>query len=472
MLRRALFVLRAIVAPSLLLVLAGCSDLPHEQTCLRILDAMVGPDGDYKLLGVDHDPQARSGVVVRFQRRYPSAFGRSEETLRCVFTSSTRPDLARSLLGVELNGEALSRIKLILLHRWLGYSVPPQLLDEGEPHKAWPVGLHVAYFTQQVLNGLVSGSVIALVAIGYTLVYGITRHVQFAYGELLTIGAVMTSTGYAMLAMTGWGNLASVIALALPLVILYAALNGWCIDRAVFRPLRANAGRAAGTQAPLIAAIGLSIFLQEVVQLSGAADGHWIPPLLPGAQVFFRAGGFEVSLTNMQVVIVVLATLLSLAQGAVLAATAHGRAYRACAEDARMAALLGIDVNRVVAITYASGAALAAVAGAAVVLHYGHGGTVLGVLFGFKALTAAVLGGIGSFAGALAGGLAIGLIESLWSAYLGGDFRDAAVFAILVVVLVFKPTGLFGLAEPFTPSGGGFAHGSALPSRPTGPFQS
>jgi branched-chain amino acid transport system permease protein len=451
-------------------LLSACSDLPHEETCLRVLDAMVGSEDDYKLLAIERDPQARNGIVIRFQRRFPSAFGRDADRLRCVFTGSTRPELARSLLAVELDGEELSRVKLILLHRWLGHPVPPELLDASEPPRRWPIALHVAYLAQQVLNGLVSGSVIALVAIGYTLVYGVTRHVQFAYGELLAIGAILTSTGYAALVMAGWGNFASVLALALPVVIGYAALCGWSIDRAVFGPIRANAAMAAGTQAPLIAAIGLSIFLQEFVRLSGAAHGHWIPPLLPGAVVMFTAGGFDVSLTNMQLMIVLLAAALSLLQGCVLAATAHGRAYRACAEDTRMAALLGIDVNRIVAITYASGAALAAVAGAAIVLHYGQGGALTGVLFGFKALTAAVLGGIGSFGGALVGGVAIGLIESLWGGYLGGDFRDGAVFAILVIVLVFKPTGLFGLAEPFTPGGG--SRGSASPSRPTSPFQS
>jgi len=454
------------------LLLAACSDLPHEETCLRVLDALVGPEETHKVLAVEHDPQARSGIVVRFQRRFPSPFARDESRLHCLFTGSTRPELQRSLLAVELDGAPLSRVKLILLHRWLGHPVPPELLDETAPRRPWSVGLHVAYLTQQVLNGLVAGSVIALVALGYTLVYGITRHVQFAYGELLSIGAIMTASGYALLAMAGWGNLAAVLALALPAVMALAALQGWSIERAVFRPLRDNSTSVGGTQAPLIAAVGLSIFLQEFVRLSQGARSRWMPALLPGKLELFSAGGFVVSLTWTQIVIVLLAALLSLAQGWVLAATGHGRAYRACADDPRMASMLGVDVNRVVALAYAAGAALAAVAGAGIVLHYGQAGSLVGVLFGFKALTAAVLGGIGSFAGALVGGLAIGLIDSLWAGYLGGDFRDAAVFAILVIVLVFKPTGLFGQDDPFTPGGGGSARGSAFPSRPTGPSRS
>ncbi len=449
------------------MVLAACSDLPHEETCLHVLEALAGPADAYKVLAVEHDPEALGGVVVRFQRRAAFPSTRNEARLRCLFTGSARMELRRSLVGVELDGAALSRVKLILLHRWLRHPVPPELLDEPEPLRPWPLGLHVAYLVQQVLNGLVVGSVIALVAVGYTLVYGITRHVQFAYGELLTIGAVTTAISYGLLAMAGWGNLAAMLALALPAVVLLAALNGWSIERAIFRRLH-----HAGTQAPLIAAVGLSIFLQEFVRLSQSARSRWMPSLLPGKVELFAAGGFSVSLTYTQIMIVLLASALSLAQGWVLAATPQGRAYRAASQDPLMAAMLGIDVNRVVALTYAAGAALAAVAGAAIVLHYGQAGAMLGVLFGFKALTAAMLGGIGSYAGALVGGIAIGLIESLWAAYLGGDFRDAAVFAILVLVLVFRPAGLFGLDDPFTPAAGGSARGSALPWRPTAPFRS
>ncbi|MCK6451195.1 MAG: branched-chain amino acid ABC transporter permease [Alphaproteobacteria bacterium] len=458
---------RILAALGLLILLAACSDLPHEETCLRVLEALAGSADAYKVLAVEHDPEALSGVVVRFQRRAAFTSARAESRLRCLFTGSARAELRRSLVGVELDGQALSRVKLILLHRWLRQPAPPELLHEEAPRHPWPLGLHVAYLAQQVLNGLVIGSVIALVAVGYTLVYGITRHVQFAYGELLTIGAVTTVVSYGLLAMAGWGNFATMLALALPAVVLLAALQGWSIERAVFRRLHHS-----GTQSPLIAAVGLSIFLQEFVRLSQGARSRWMPSLLPGKAELFTAGGFAVSLTYTQIMIVLLAVALSLGQGWVLAATPQGRAYRAAAQDPLMAAMLGIDVNRVVALTYAAGAALAAVAGAAIVLHYGQAGSLLGVLFGFKALTAAVLGGIGSFAGALVGGIAIGLAESLWAAYLGGDFRDAAVFAILVLVLVFKPAGLFGPDDPFTPAAGGPARGSAVPWRPTAPFRS
>jgi branched-chain amino acid transport system permease protein len=320
----------------------------------------------------------------------------------------------------------------------------------------------VAYLTQQVLNGVVVGSVIALVAVGYTLVYGITRHIQFAYGELLTIGAYMTGLAYIVLSLAGMDSMAGVVGLGLPLVMGAAALNGYAIERVVFRRIG-----QANPQAALIAAVGLSIFLQEFVRLSQGARGRWMPSLLPGKFELFTSGGFDVSVTYTQVVIVILATLVSLGQGWILGSTVRGRCYRACADDARMAALLGVNVVGVVAMTYACGAALAAMAGAAMILHYGLASSQMGVLFGFKALTAALLGGIGSFAGALVGGLLIGLFEALWAAYLGGAWRDAAVFAVLVVVLVYRPEGLFGHADPLTSGGSGGAPGSVLRTHPT-----
>jgi branched-chain amino acid transport system permease protein len=448
------------VLAALLLALAGCADRPHREICARILEAILPAAAEPKIVSIEDGAASFDDVVIHFRPR--GAFENRE--LVCRFAPGGGHRLG--LLSVELNGRPLSRVQLFILHRWLGLTPPRALIEEARPAPRWTAALHAAYLAQQMLNGVVIGAVIALVAAGYTLVYGVTRHVQFAYGELVAVGAVTTGLFYAALWVPGWANLATMLGLALPLVITSAALLGWSIERVAFRRML-----GMGVQAPLIAAVGLSLFLQEFLRLSQGARSRWMPAPARGTAELFSAGGFTVSLTYMQVVVVVLAVGLSLAQGWALARTGWGRSYRAVADDPRMAALLGVDVNGVIARTYALGAALAAVAGAAIIMRYGEAGATLGVGFGFKALTAAILGGIGSFAGALVGGLVIGLIEALWAGYIGAEWRDAAVFAVLVIVLVFRPTGLFGVDDRLMPAGGDGAPGSALRSHPSTAFR-
>ena len=443
-----------------MLALAGCADRPHREVCARILEVLSPRDAAPAIVAVEYEPQSFDDVKIRFRPR--GAF--EDRELICRFASGASGERF-ALRAVELNGRNLTDVQLFLLHRWLGQAPPRELLEEPGQTVRWTPGLHAAYLAQQVLNGIVIGAVIALVAVGYTLVYGITRHIQFAYGELLTIGAVTTGLFYAALSIPGWAGLATVLGLALPLVIATAALTGWSIERVAFRPLV-----HAGAQPALIAAIGLSIFLQEFLRLSHGSRSLWMPALVRGSAEMFASGGFTVSLTYMQVVVMVLAVALSLAQGWALARTGYGRSYRAVADDPRMAALLGVDVNGVIARTYALGAALAAVAGAAIIMRYGEAGTGLGAAYGFKALTAAILGGIGSFAGALVGGLLIGLVESLWAGYVGAEWRDAAVFGVLILVLVFKPAGLFGVDDRLMPAAGDGGPGSALRSHRSRPF--
>ena len=440
-----------------LLALGACDAdrSQHRAICARILEVLLPENAAPSVVTVEQDPRAPDDVEITFRPR--GAF--EDREIVCHFAPGS--SAARFALdAVVLNGRKLTDVQLFLLHRWLGQAPPAALLREPGRMVQWTPGLHAAYLVQQLLNGIVIGAVIALVAVGYTMVYGITRHIQFAYGELVTIGAMTLGLFYAMLWIPGLANLATVLGLALPLVIAVAALTGWSIERAAFRKLI-----HACAQPPLIAAVGLSIFLQEFIRLSQGARSRWMPPLVGGSVELFTSGGFTVSLTYMQLIVVVLAIALSLASGWALAHTGHGREYRAVADDPRMAALLGVDVNRVIARTYALGAALAAVAGAAIIMRYGEAGTGLGAAFGFKALTAAILGGIGSFAGALTGGLLIGLVEALWAGYVGAEWRDTAVFGVLILVLVFKPAGLFGLDDRLTPAGSDGAPGSALRSR-------
>lgn len=457
--RNAALALTVLAAVLLALGACGVDRTQQRAICTRVLTALLPADAAPAIVAVEQNPRAPDDVAITYRPR--GAFEDREMICRFVPGSSGERFALRS---VEMNGRKLSDVRLFLLHRWLGQVPPPELLHEPGHAVDWTPALHLAYLVQQLLNGIVIGAVIALVAVGYTMVYGITRHIQFAYGELVTIGAMTLGLFYAALWIPGWANLATVLGLALPLVIAIAALTGWSIERVAFRRLI-----HAGTQPPLIAAIGLSIFLQEFIRLSQGARSRWMPPLVGGSAELFAAGGFTVSLTHMQVVVAVLAVILSLANGWALARTGFGRAYRAVADDPRMAALLGVDVNLVIARTYALGAALAAVAGAAIIMRYGEAGYGLGPSFGFKALTAAILGGIGSFAGALVGGLLIGLVEALWAGYIGAEWRDAAVFGVLILVLVFKPAGLFGIDDRLTPAASDGAPGSALRSHPPPP---
>jgi branched-chain amino acid transport system permease protein len=300
----------------------------------------------------------------------------------------------------------------------------------------------MAYFVQQLVNGLTLGAIYGLIAIGYTMVYGIIGMINFAHGEIYMIGAFVAFIAYLLLGALG----VSYVPIALLLVLLasmaFTAVYGWAVERIAYRPLRGSTRLA-----PLISAIGMSIFLQNYVQLAQGARVKSLPPVINGGFRLFQEGGFVVEVSWLQIIILVLTVALMVGFSAMIATTPLGRAQRACEQDMTMAALLGIDVDRTVALTFIIGAALAAVAGVMVTLYYGVIDFFIGFLAGVKAFTAAVLGGIGSLPGAMLGGLLIGLIEAFWSGYFSTEYKDVAVFAVLVLVLIFRPTGLLGRPE-------------------------
>jgi branched-chain amino acid transport system permease protein len=235
----------------------------------------------------------------------------------------------------------------------------------------------------------------------------------------------------------------SYVPLALFLVLLsamaFTAAYGWAIERVAYRPLRGSFRLA-----PLISAIGMSILLQNYVQLTQGARVKTLPPLVAGGFTLMRSGGFDVQISYLQIFIVLLTVALMAGFTLMIGRTPLGRAQRACEQDMTMAALLGIDVDRTISLTFVMGAALAAVAGMMFTLRYGVIDFFIGFVAGIKAFTAAVLGGIGSLPGAMLGGLLIGVIEAMWSAYFSVEYKDVSVFVILVLVLIFRPTGLLG----------------------------
>jgi branched-chain amino acid transport system permease protein len=298
------------------------------------------------------------------------------------------------------------------------------------------------YFLQQLINGITLGAIYGLIAIGYTMVYGIIGMINFAHGDIFMVGAFIALIAF--LALVAIGVTAVPLALFLVLLIAMAltALYGWTVERFAYRPLR-HSFRLA----PLISAIGMSIVLENYVQVVQGARVKPLPPLITGGYTLVNAGGFSVQLSNVQILVVVTTVVLMVIFSWLVARTRLGRDMRACEQDLKMASLLGVDVNRTISYTFVIGAALAAVAGIMHLLYYGVIDFYIGFVAGVKAFTAAVLGGIGSLPGAMLGGLLIGLIETFWSAYFSIEYKDVAAFSILVIVLIFLPTGILGRPE-------------------------
>jgi branched-chain amino acid transport system permease protein len=300
----------------------------------------------------------------------------------------------------------------------------------------------VAYFLQQFINGLTLGAIYGLIAIGYTMVYGIVGMINFAHGEIYMIGAFISLIAFALLAQLGVQSVVVALFVVLLVTMLFTGAYGWAVERIAYRPLRGSFRLA-----PLISAIGMSIFLQNGVQVLQGARVKTLQPVISGGFKLMEEGNFAVTLSTLQIIIMVATTVLMIAFALLIERTPLGRAQRACEQDRLMAKLLGINTDRAISITFVIGAALAAVAGLMVSLYYGVVDFFIGFLAGIKAFTAAVLGGIGSVPGAMLGGVIIGLTESLWAAYLPAAYKDLAAFTLLILILIFKPTGLLGRPE-------------------------
>ena len=298
------------------------------------------------------------------------------------------------------------------------------------------------YFLQQLVNGVALGSIYGLIALGYTMVYGIIGMINFAHGDVFMVGSFIALIAF--LALVAIGVTAVPLALFLVLLIAMAltSLYGVAVERLAYRPLRGSFRLA-----PLISAIGMSIVLQNYIQIAQGARVKPLPPIISGGFTLIDRGGFAVQLSYIQIAIVLTTVVLMLVFSWLVAATRMGRDMRACEQDLTMAALVGVDTDRTISLTFLIGAALAAVAGVMFLLYYGVIDFFIGFQAGVKAFTAAVLGGIGSLPGAMLGGLLIGLIETFWSAYFSVEYKDVAAFAVLVLVLIFLPTGILGRPE-------------------------
>jgi branched-chain amino acid transport system permease protein len=295
------------------------------------------------------------------------------------------------------------------------------------------------YLVAQLINGITLGTVYGLIAIGYTMVYGVIGMINFAHGDIFMIGSFISLMAFLLLGVLGitWVPLAVLIVLLVTMAL--TPVWGWTIERVAYRPLR-----SAPRLAPLITAIGMSIFLQNFVQVVQGAKIKPMQPVIHGGFEILRRGTYNVSVSFMQIFIVVLTTVLMVIFTLLISRTSLGRAQRACEQDIGMAALLGVNVDRTISLTFVMGSMLASVAGLMFLLNYGVIDFFIGFLAGIKAFTAAVLGGIGSLPGAMLGGILIGLIEALWSGYFSVEYKDVAAFSVLILVLTLRPTGLLG----------------------------
>jgi len=269
----------------------------------------------------------------------------------------------------------------------------------------------VAYALQQLINGVTLGMIYGLIAVGYTMVYGIIGMINFAHGDVFMVGAFLSLIGLTLLSALGITSVPLALALTLVAAAAIAALYGWTIERVAYRPLRRSFRLA-----PLISAIGMSIALQNFVQVAQGARDLNLRALIPGGVELMEQNGFAVQLSWMQVLITATTLAILAAFTWLVTKTPLGRSMRACEQDLKMAGLLGIDTDKTISLTFVIGAALAAVAGLMFLLYYGVIDFFIGFIAGVKAFTAAVLGGIGSLPGAVLGGLLIGLIETFWSA--------------------------------------------------------
>jgi branched-chain amino acid transport system permease protein len=294
------------------------------------------------------------------------------------------------------------------------------------------------YFLELFISGLTRGSIYALIALGYTMVYGIIQLINFAHGEIYMIGAFTALIVASVLTMLGWNHIA-IIVIAAFIAVIYSSAYGYTVEKIAYKPLR-HAPRLSA----LISAIGMSLFLQNYVLLAQTSDFLPFPSLIPD---FEFVEPYVHIIRSTEIVILVTTTIVMILLTFLIKFTKIGKAMRATAQDRNMAMLVGVDVNRVISVTFIVGSATAALGGVLIASHIGQINFYIGFIAGIKAFVAAVLGGIGSIPGAVLGSLVLGWTESFFTGYVSSDYEDVFAFLFLVFILIFKPSGIMGRSE-------------------------
>jgi branched-chain amino acid transport system permease protein len=295
----------------------------------------------------------------------------------------------------------------------------------------------MAQFLQQILNGLTLGSIYALIALGYTMVYGILELINFAHGEIYMIGAFLGFILFSFLMpiLGMWISLGVLLVLVFIAAMIATSAYGATMQHIAYRPLRHSNRLNA-----LISALGVSIFLQNFVMVTQGSAEKVFPDILSNAGITLG----EVNISYVQLIIIATSILLMLVLQLFISRTRLGITMRATAQDMKMATLLGINLDFIIALTFIIGSGLGAAAGVMVMLYYRSINFFIGYLAGLKAFTAAVLGGIGNIPGAMLGGLLLGLIEALGAGYISSEYKDVYAFVILIILLIFRPSGILG----------------------------
>ncbi len=298
--------------------------------------------------------------------------------------------------------------------------------------------MNIDYFFEMFLGGLTRGSIYAMIALGYTMVYGIIELINFAHGEIYMIGAFTGLIVVGVLTLAGW-NSAAILVIASIAAVIWSASYGWTMEKIAYKPLR-----KAPRLSALISAIGMSLFLQNYVLLAQTSDFLPFPNLIPDFEFLkpvehiVRASELVIYLTTA--IVMILLTFL-------IKFTRMGKAMRATSQDREMAMLVGVDVDKVISTTFVLGSATAALGGILIASHIGQINFYIGFIAGIKAFVAAVLGGIGSMPGAVLGSLVLGWTESFFTGYISSDYEDVFAFLFLVLILIFRPSGLLGRKE-------------------------
>lgn len=415
-------------------------DAGQARTCRSVIPAINPTDAGIEIMRTV--PLGGDGVRIDYRVRAADAPTR-DRFIACQFSGSSLASAERgTLVGVVTEAGPLGELRLQLLKRfWLateGTAADPEPISGATRVPALPRPMAVAL--QHVLLALPSISIYALLAAAYSLIYGLVGRINLAFGELAAVSGYAAFLGVAI-AGPG-GGIAVPLLLALALALMAALCWGVASGRFVFQPLAAQTG-----QRVLIGTVALAIVLQEFLRLAQGSRLKWVQPMLGTPYAVARAGDFVVTVTPMAAGSAALCLLAAGALVGLMHATRFGRSWRACADDPGAAELFGVDRGRVLLGTFALGSVLAGVAGYVVTIYYGTLGYAGGFVLGIKALLAAVVGGIGSVPGAFLGGLLLGGAEALWSALFPIEFRDLAIFALLVALLVLRPNGLFGFAE-------------------------
>ena len=294
------------------------------------------------------------------------------------------------------------------------------------------------YFLELFLGGLTRGSIYALIALGYTMVYGIIELINFAHGEIYMIGAFTALIIASVLTMLGW-NVVAILVIASTAAVIYSSAYGYTVEKVAYKPLR-----QAPRLSALISAIGMSFFLQNYVLLAQTSDFLPFPSLIPDLE-FWEPYAHIIS--TQEIVIIITTTVVMILLTFLIKFTRIGKAMRATAQDRNMAMLVGIDVDRVISVTFLVGSATAALGGVLIASHIGQINFYIGFIAGIKAFVAAVLGGIGSIPGAVLGSLVLGWTESFFTGYVSSDYEDVFAFVFLVCILIFRPAGILGRSE-------------------------